>query len=130
VANLLTRPEAGLFELSADAAQPGLVGFVMLTTLIAGVAFVAIIVASQTIIQERVPSAVRGRVFAVQLMLSNVVSILPLVGLGGLADVIGVGRTLVLLGFAILGTALLTIRQHRAFASAAESDSGIRAAPA
>ena len=85
----------------------------MLTTLIAGVGFVAVIVASQTIIQERVPAAVRGRVFAVQLMLSNVVSIVPLVGLGGLADLIGVGRTLVLLGLSILAVALVSIRLHR-----------------
>ncbi|WP_241359664.1 hypothetical protein, partial [Escherichia coli] len=83
---------------------------VMVITLIAGVGFVAIIVASQTIIQERVPSAVRGRVFAVQLVLSNLVSIVPLVGLGGLADLIGVARTFVLLGMAILIAALASVR--------------------
>jgi hypothetical protein len=113
VANFVTRASAAAFELPPEAGSPWLVAVVMLTTLVAGGGFVAIIVASQTIIQERAPVAVRGRVFAVQLVLSNAFSILPLVFLGGLADIIGVGRTLVLLGLGILAVGLFTVQAHR-----------------
>jgi MFS family permease len=112
VANWLMRAREGGFELPADAANAGVIATVMVTALVAGVGFVAIIVASQTIIQERVPVNVRGRVFAVQFMLSNLVSLGPLVFLAGVADLIGVGRTLVLLGLAVLVVWVLTIRAH------------------
>jgi MFS transporter, DHA3 family, macrolide efflux protein len=104
---------SGASDAAPEAATSALVAVVMVTGLVAGVGFVAVIVASQTIIQEHVPVAVRGRVFAVQLMLSNVVSILPLLFMGGLADVIGVGRTLILLALSMLAVGLLTIRYHR-----------------
>jgi len=112
-ANLLLRASAGFFELPAQAPGPWLTATVMLLALVAGFGFVSVVVASQTIIQERAPGAIRGRVFAVQLVLSNAVSILPLVFLGGVADLIGVGLTLVLLGFGILLVDALTIRAHR-----------------
>ena len=113
LANLLRRPTAGFFELPATGPSPLLLAGVMATTMLAGFGFVAIIVASQTIIQERVPEQIRGRVFAVQLVLSNVVSIVPLLFLGGLADLIGVGQTLFLLGLGIQAAALMTIRAYR-----------------
>ena len=74
---------------------------VMLLALIAGFGFVAIMVPAQTFLQERAPVELRGRVFAVQLMLSNFASIVPLLLLGGLADVIGVDETLLLIGILI-----------------------------
>lgn len=80
----------------------GLIGVVMSLALVAGVAFVAIIVPSQTLIQERAPLGLRGRVIAIALMLGNVITILPLVFLGTLADLIGVDHTFVLLGLAVL----------------------------
>ena len=48
--------------------------------------------------QERAPVELRGRVFAVQLMLSNFASIVPLLLLGGLGDLIGIDKTLLLIG--------------------------------
>jgi MFS family permease len=119
VANLVIQAPVGAYELSPDGPSLWLILTVMATTLVAGVAFVAIIVAAQTIIQMRAPVAIRGRVFAVQLMLSNAVSILPLVFLGGLADVIGVGRALALLGLGVLAAAFLTVRAHRRLREAA-----------
>ena len=86
----------------AAAAPWLLIGLVMATALLAGVAFVGVIVPSQTIIQERAPEAMRGRVFAVQLVLSNVVGVAPLLLLGELADLVGVDVTLVVLGLLIL----------------------------
>lgn len=109
LANLLTGSTLPRFEVPPGPPNPAVTAAVMLIALVAGVGFVAIIVASQTIIQERVPSAVRGRVFAVQFMLSNLVSLGPLVFLAGLADLIGVGRTLILLGLAILAVWVATL---------------------
>jgi MFS family permease len=86
---------AGLGEVSA------LVPVVMALALVAGFGFVAIMVPAQTFLQERAPAMLRGRVFAVQLMLSNFASIVPLLLLGGLADVIGVDKTLLLIGLLI-----------------------------
>lgn len=74
-----------------------LVPFVMALALVAGFGFVAIMVPTQTVLQERAPAGLRGRVFATQLMLGNLASVIPLLLLGGLADVMGVDRTLVLL---------------------------------
>lgn len=83
---------------------------VMALALIAGFGFVAIMVPSQTFLQERAPVELRGRVFAVQLMLSNFASIVPLLLLGGLADVIGVDKTLLLIGVLIAMAGLISIR--------------------
>jgi MFS family permease len=87
-----------------------LVPSIMLLALVAGFGFVAIMVPAQTYLQERAPVDLRGRVFAVQLMLSNFVSIVPLLLLGGLADVIGVDKTLLLIGLLIALAGLISVR--------------------
>jgi MFS family permease len=93
-----------------------LVPAVMALALVAGFGFVAIMVPAQTFLQERAPVELRGRVFAVQLMLSNFASIIPLLLLGGLADLIGVEKTLLLIGLLIAaaGTISLQIAPGRA----------------
>src|SRR5205814_3704143 len=83
---------------------------VMSLALLAGFGFVAIMVPSQTFLQERAPVELRGRVFAVQLMLSNFASIVPLLLLGGLADVICVDKTLLLIGILIATAGAISIR--------------------
>ncbi len=88
-------------DLPALGEVSGLVPVVMSLALVAGFGFVTTIVSTQTFLQERAPVHLRGRVFAVQLMLSNLASILPLLLLGGLADLIGVDKTLLLTGLLI-----------------------------
>jgi MFS family permease len=83
---------------------------VMGLALIAGLGFVAIMVPAQTLLQERAPVELRGRVFAVQLMLSNFASIVPLLLLGGLADLIGVDETLLLIGVLIAVAGAISLR--------------------
>jgi MFS family permease len=87
-----------------------LIGTIMGLAVLAGFAFVAVIVPSQTLIQERALPEVRGRLFAVQMVLSNVASIVPLVALGELADTIGVGRALLLVGLVVLGAGAASSR--------------------
>ena len=80
-------------------------------------------VPAQTFLQERAPVELRGRVFAVQLMLSNFASIVPLLLLGGLADVIGVDRTLLLIGL-LIAVAGRDQRAHRAWPGARGTQRG------
>jgi len=87
-----------------------LIGAVMLLAALAGFAFVAIVVPSQTLIQERALPDVRGRLFAVQMVLGNVASVLPLVALGELADIIGVTEALVVVGGLVLAAGIASRR--------------------
>lgn len=54
---------------------------------------------AQTVLHERAPIEVRGRVFAAQVVLANAVGIMPLVVAGTVADIFGVSRVL----FALAG---------------------------
>jgi MFS family permease len=75
---------------------------VMAVTLVAGVGFACIIVPAQTILQERAPAASRARIFAVQLMLGSVASVVPLLFIGGIADVVGPPVVCAALGVGLL----------------------------
>jgi MFS family permease len=101
LAVVLTAGNVALIEMPALGQVSAVVPPIMALALIAGFGFVAIMVPAQTFLQERAPVELRGRVFAVQLMLSNFASIVPLLLLGGLADVIGVDKTLLLIGILI-----------------------------
>ncbi|MSQ23373.1 MAG: MFS transporter [Chloroflexi bacterium] len=76
-------------------------GGVMLSTFVAGLGFTAVMVAAQTSLQERAPEDARGRIFAVQLMLGNLFSVIPLLFFGGVADLIGVSRVMLVMGGAV-----------------------------
>src|SRR6266851_7429861 len=110
VTSWLTAGNPPLIELPTLGQVSVVVLPVMGLALIAGFGFVAIMVPAQTFLQERAPVELRGRVFAVQLMLSNFASIVPLLLLGGLADVIGVDKTLLLIGVLIAGAGAISVR--------------------
>src|SRR5579859_1433206 len=101
LADVVTSGNPPLMTLPTLGEVSVIVPAVMALALVAGFGFVAIMVPAQTFLQERAPVELRGRVFAVQLMLSNFASIVPLLLLGGLADVIGVDKTLLLIGILI-----------------------------
>src|SRR5258708_31459652 len=110
VTSWLTGGSPPLIELPTLGVVSVVVLPVMGLALIAGFGFVAIMVPAQTFLQERAPVELRGRVFAVQLMLSNFASIVPLLLLGGLADVIGVDKTLLLIRILIAGAGAISVR--------------------
>jgi MFS family permease len=103
-------PCASCIELPTLGQVSVIVPAIMGLALVAGLGFVAIMVPAQTFLQERAPVDLRGRVFAVQLMLSNFASIVPLLLLGGLADLIGVDDTLVLIGVLIAVAGAISVR--------------------
>lgn len=83
-----------------------------ISALFAGFGFAGIVVASQTMLQERAPRNALARVFAVQLTLGNSASIIPLMLVGGLADLIGVGRVMMGLALVVMVVAVLSARQR------------------
>lgn len=91
-----------------------LVSLVMVVAAFVGFAISTVIISSQTILQERAPAESRGRVFAVQITLGNLASILPLVFVGGLADLFGVSWVLAALGLGLFGLAYVAWRFYRA----------------
>lgn len=118
---------------STDAGTLGwrsLIAVIMAVAVLAGFAFVAVIVPAQTLIQERALPEVRGRLFAVQMVLANVSSIAPLVVLGELADLIGVGRALLLVGLAVFGAGVVSARLPGLSTTASDSDAEPSASPA
>lgn len=90
-----------------------LVSMVMLVAGVLGLALSIVIISSQTILQEQAPVSSRGRIFAVQIMLGNLASILPLVLVGGLADLFGVSTVLVLLAAAMSALGYTAMRAYR-----------------
>jgi MFS family permease len=87
-----------------------LLSVVMVLAFILGVAFALVNIPAQTTLQERCPTEFRGRIFAVQFTLSSAVSIIPLLFVGGVADLIGVNKTIAAVAVLILGIMALTVR--------------------
>jgi len=79
-----------------------------LTTMVMGISFIlgltmsGISILGQTMLQEDSPPDVRGRVFAVQFMLSNLIGIPPMLTLGRLADVLGIPQVMLIMGAAVI----------------------------
>lgn len=78
-----------------------------------GLAFALVNIPAQTILQERCPLSFRGRIFAVQFTLSSAVSIIPLLFVGSIADIIGVNKTITLVGILILAFLAVSIRAEQ-----------------
>jgi MFS family permease len=69
-----------------------------------GFAYAMVNAPAQTVLHERAPVEMRGRVFASQVVLANAVSIVPLIVVGGIADLYGV--SVVILAIAMAMTVL------------------------
>lgn len=90
-------------------------GSVQLTLIVSGLAlllglgFAAIGIPAQTMLQERTPARIRGRVFSVQFLLANLLSIPPMLFAGTLADRIGIPPVAVITAMGILVLGSLSI---------------------
>ncbi len=74
-----------------------------------GFAMALVNIVAQTALQERSPAEVRGRVYAVQFLMANLVAIPPLLTAGGLADLIGIPRASAILAGAVAVVWLATL---------------------
>jgi Na+/melibiose symporter-like transporter len=82
---------------------------VMVTLVFAGMvgfAYSVVNVAGRSLLNERVPLPMQGRVFAAQTVLSNLASIVPLILAGALADWLGVSPVLFAVAVGVLVVAL------------------------
>lgn len=86
-------------------------GVVMLVSAAIGWQVGTIVVPMQAIVAEWAPVELRGRIFAIQLTITNLASIFPLLLLGGLADLIGIPEVIFVLACAILLLWALTLRR-------------------
>jgi MFS family permease len=77
-----------------------------------GFAYALVNAPAQTILHERAPAEMRGRVFASQLVLANLVSIGPLILIGGVADLYGVSPVLLSIAIMVLLVAAISVFQE------------------
>ncbi|NLE77707.1 MAG: MFS transporter, partial [Chloroflexi bacterium] len=91
--------------------------------------FMALVnIVAQTSLQERSTAEIRGRIYAVQFFLANLVVIPPLLTMGGLADLIGIPRVVYVLAGAVVAvwaaSLVLTHRWRRQQRAAAPATPG------
>jgi len=111
ISMLLERTE-NLNPFSDEQRAGGLSILVLLTMFFAGPLglFYALVNApAQTVLHERAPSDMRGRVFAAQVVLANAVGILPLIVVGSVADIFGVSAVLFAIAAAMAAIAGMSI---------------------
>lgn len=74
-----------------------------------GVAYALVNAPAQTLLHQRAPQALRGRVFATQLVIANLGSLLPLFVLGALADMYGVNTVILMIAGLLALSAVMTL---------------------
>lgn len=77
---------------------------------ILGFSYVAMLIPSQTLIQEKTPDRLRGRVFGVLNIILTLANFLPILSTAALADAVGSRYIILLLG---IGLAVVAIYTHR-----------------
>ncbi len=78
-----------------------------ITSVFAGIALALILIPAQTAIQEEALDEIRGRVLTVQFTLANALGVLPLLTIGGLADLFGIPNVTIGVGLGLVVIALL-----------------------
>ena len=78
-----------------------------------GLGLALITIPAKTILQERPPAGMRGRVISTQLVLGNAASTLPMPLGGGLADLIGIRKMMLMLACITLWAAAASVHHMR-----------------
>ncbi len=89
---------------------------VVVTILLAfpmGIAYAMVNAPAQTVLHERAPADMRGRVFSAQLMLANGISMVALLAIGGLTDALGVSAVLFIVAGMTIAMAFFSVYQRR-----------------
>jgi MFS family permease len=71
-----------------------------------GFAFSLVSVAARAVLNERAPAEMQGRIFAAQMMLGSVASIVPLFIVGGLAELVSARIVIILVTLAVVAAAV------------------------
>jgi len=107
VALALVEPLAALLEQTGILTPEGVAGrgaLVTLTMFFAlpmGLSYAFLNAPAQTILHERAPAEMRGRIFATQIVSANFFSLLPLLAIGAITDVIGISWVLTLIALLV-----------------------------
>lgn len=113
---------------SLPPASAALILSIVLISLLLGLSMSSVNIVSQTTLQEGTPERLRGRVFAVQFMLNNLVGIPPMLAIAGLADLIGIAQVLLGVSLVVLGVLLVTVHMQRRIAREATNLAGANGA--
>jgi MFS family permease len=73
-----------------------------------GFAYAMINAPAQTVLHERAPPEMRGRIFATQVVSANFVSLLPLLIIGAMTDLLSVTYVLLLIAGTVVGIAAIS----------------------
>lgn len=103
--NTLMRPILRLYPNAAFS----LTSATMALGFVLGLFLAGVNILAQTLVQQESPAYIRGRVLAMQFTVSSLVSIPPMLALGGLADTIGIPRAMEIVGLSAVGLALLSL---------------------
>jgi sugar phosphate permease len=98
---LLHVPAARAFDIHPGGVS-GFLAAVMLFAALLGVANAATVLPANTPLPEGTPDELRGRVFSVLNALGNIGSTFPVMVVGVMADLIGVGQLMVVIGCLVL----------------------------
>jgi DHA3 family macrolide efflux protein-like MFS transporter len=116
IANLLERTDSFNPFTEGNDRIFGLSILVALTMLISGpmgFAYALVNTPAQTTLHERTPVEMRGRVIASQMVMANGVALIPLVVMGGIADLYGVSSVVLAIGVLMALAAALTLYLDR-----------------
>jgi len=100
-------------DVSAERAGVASMQVIMPVTAMAlalGVGGTLAVVSAQTIVQERTPIKIRGRVIAAEFLFTNIVGLIPMLLISSLADIVGIPAVLVGLTTLMMVSALLSFR--------------------
>lgn len=97
---------SSLLDLSA---LTSLLAIVVFIAFMAGVAYGAVAIPSQTQLQEDLPEDVRGRVFGVLNMLVSVSSFLPIIIVGPISDLVGTATVMFVVAIGVLATGIASV---------------------
>lgn len=81
----------------------------LILAVIIGFAFSLVFVPSNTLIQEETTDRQRGKIYGSLNTLVGIVSIIPVLGIGVLADIIGVANVITMIGILVIAIAFLRI---------------------
>ncbi len=109
----LTALGGSLGLLSLLSSGPGKLWLMLPPILGIGVTLAMVIIPARTVLQQRPPASLRGRVIAAQLALANAAAVLPLLLGGALADYVGIRPVMGLLSLLAVGAGALGLHQAR-----------------
>jgi len=92
--------------------------FAVFLAFVAGFANALIFIPGQTLLHERIPESYRSKVFGLLFGMVGLFSLVPILMTGVLADILGVGRVLGIIGIGIVALGILRIRKIYSFIKA------------